>query len=119
VSHREVEQMSELDDLVRMKGVLMAGRFASDWSVAEHKDGPLFFPQANEVMGPFCAAIQMMFNTIGVALGGFTAATWLPVHGWAVSAGDYSLSVHGDRFVLVESAHFSSFDELNRLLANS
>jgi roadblock/LC7 domain-containing protein len=110
--------MSELDDLVKVKGVLMAGRFASDWSVAEHKDGPLFFPQTNDVIGPFCAAIQIMFNTMGLALGGFTPATWLPVHGWTVSAGDYSLSVQGDRFVLVEIARFSSFDELHRLLTD-
>ena len=29
--------MSELDELVALKGVLMAGRFGPDWQVAEHK----------------------------------------------------------------------------------
>jgi len=73
-------------------------------------------PSRPPVMGPFCAAIQMMFNTMGVTLGGFTAANWLPVHSWMVSGGDYSIYVHGDRFVLVETSPVDSFDELRRLL---
>ena len=108
--------MSEIDELVALNGVLMAGRFGPDWGVAEYKNTSLFYAEAIGVMGPFCAAIQMMFNTMGVALGGFTAANWLPVHSWIVSGGDYSICVHGDRFVLVETAHVGSFDELRRLL---
>ena len=87
----------------------MAGRFGPDWRVVEHKDSSLFYAQAIEVMGPFCAAIQMMFNTLGVAMRGFTAANWLPIHSWDVSGGEYSISVHGDRFVLFETAKVSSF----------
>ena len=94
----------------------MAGRFGPDGRVVEHKESGLFIAQAIEVMGPFCAAIQMMFNTLGVAMRGFTVANWLPIHSWDVSGGDYSISFHGDRFVLFETAKVSSFDEVRRLL---
>jgi len=108
--------MGELDELVAMKGVLMAGRFGPDWQIAEHKNSSLFYAQAIDVMGPFCAAIQMMFTTMGVAMKPFTAANWLPVHGWSVSGGDYSIALQGDRFALVETAKVDSFDEVRRLL---
>jgi roadblock/LC7 domain-containing protein len=42
--------------------------------------------------------------------------TWTPVHGWAASGGIYSIAVHGDRFVVVETGKVGSFDELRRLL---
>ncbi len=56
--------MSELDELVALKGVLMAGRFGPDWQVAEHKYTSLFYAEAIGVMGSFCSTIQMMFNTM-------------------------------------------------------
>jgi hypothetical protein len=34
--------MSEFDDLVAIDGVLMAGRFGRDWSIAEHKTKGLY-----------------------------------------------------------------------------
>ena len=47
---------------------------------------------------------------------GFDTSTWLPPKGWAFSSGDYSIAVHGDRFVIGESRNIRSFDELSRLL---
>jgi roadblock/LC7 domain-containing protein len=108
--------VSALDELVSLDGVLMAGRFGPDWQIAEHKDSSLFYVQAIDVMGPFCAAIQMMFNTLGVAMRAFTSANWLPVHGWTVAGGDYSITLKGDRFALFETAKVESVDELRRLL---
>jgi roadblock/LC7 domain-containing protein len=69
-------------------------------------------------MGSFCEAIQSMFNALAVAMGGFSpsTSTWTPVHGWAVSGGIYSIAVHGDRFVVVETEKVGSFDELRQLL---
>ena len=110
--------MSEFDELVSRRGVLMAGRFGPDWRVAETKSKGLFveLPQAIEVMGSFCAAIQSMFDALAVAMSGFSPSTWTPVHGWAASGGSYSVAVHGDRFVVVETDKVGSFDELRRLL---
>ncbi len=57
-----------------------------------------------------------MFNALAVAMGGFSPSTWTPVHGWAASGGIYSVAVHGDRFVVAETEHVGSFDELRQLL---
>jgi len=110
--------MSEFDELVSRDGVLMAGRFGPDWRVAETKSKGLFveFPPAIEVMGSFCSAIQSMFDALAVAMGGFSPSAWTPVHGWAASGGIYSVAVHGDRFVVVETDKVGSFDELRQLL---
>ena len=110
--------MSEIDGLVSRDGVLMAGRFGPDWRVAETKSRGLFieYPPALEVMGSFCEAIQSVFNALAVAMGGFSPSAWTPVHGWAVSGGSYSIAVHGDRFVVVETDRVGSFDELRQLL---
>ena len=83
----------------------MAGRFGPDWRVAETRSKGLFveYPPALEVMGSFCAAIQSVFHALAVAMGGFSPSTWTPVHGWAASGGIYSIAVHGDRFVVVET----------------
>jgi len=64
----------------------------------------------------FCEAIQSMFNALAVAMGGFSPSTWTPIHGWAVSGGIYSIAVHGDRFVVVETEKVGSFDELRQPL---
>jgi roadblock/LC7 domain-containing protein len=110
--------MSEFDELVSRPGVLMAGRFGPDWRVAETRSRGLFveFPAALEVMGSFCEAIQSMLNALAVAMGGFSPSTWIPIHGWAASGGIYSIAVHGDRFVVVETEKVGSFDELRQLL---
>ena len=46
----------------------------------------------------------------------FSQTSWLPVHSWTYSGGDYVIAVHGDRFLVAESAKLGSLDELNRLL---
>ena len=110
--------MSVFDELVSRHGVLMASRFGPDWRVAETRSKGLFveFPPAMEVMDSFCAAIRSMFNALAIAMGGFSPSTSTPVHGWAASGGIYSIAVHGDRFVVVETDKVGSFDELRHLL---
>ena len=97
---------------------LMAGRFGLDWRVAETMSRGLFveYPAGLEVTGSFCEAIQSVFNALAVAMGGFSPSTWTPVHGWAASGGTCSISVHGDRFVVVETDKVGSLDELRQLL---
>ena len=74
------------------------------------------YPPAIAVMGSFCEAIQSVFNALAVAMSGFSPSAWTPVHGWAASGGIYSVAVHGDRFVVVETDRVGSFDELRQLL---
>ena len=62
--------MSELDDLVAIDGVLMAGRFGRDWSIAEHKTKGLYLENlaATEMAQWFCAAITMMLSSMAHAI---------------------------------------------------
>jgi roadblock/LC7 domain-containing protein len=115
--------VSELDELVSMDGVLMAGRFGPDWRVAEYKRKALFIenPSAVELTQWFCAAITMMFHSMAFAVDvigrtGFDQTSWLPVKTWTYSGGDYAIAVRGDRFLIAESATLGSLDELNRLV---
>ena len=85
--------MSEFDELVSRKGVLVAGRFGPDWRVAEQKSAWLVIeePQAIAMISSFCASIQMLLNTMALAMSDVTAVSWQPLKGWGVSSGVYSL----------------------------
>ena len=96
--------MSEFDELVSRKGVLVAGRFGPDWSVAEQKSAWLVIeePQAIAMISSFCASIQTMLNTMAFAMTNVTVVSWQPLKGWGVSSGAYSFAMHGDRFALAK-----------------
>ena len=115
--------MSLFDELVASPGVLMAGRFGPDGLIAEYKSKSLYVanPGSGAIAQWFCAAITMMFRSMAHAVdlvdqSGFDQTSWLPVHGWTYSGGDYVIAVHGDRFVIAEGAKLGSLDELSRLL---
>ena|SRR5271170_6378268 len=115
--------MSELDDMVVIDGVLMAGRFGRDWNITEHRSKALYLenPAATEMAQWFCAAITMMLSSMAHAIDamsqtGFDQTSWLPLKSWAYSGGDYAIAVRGDRFLIAERAKLGSLDELDRLL---
>ena len=111
--------MSTFDELVKKRGVLVAGKFGPDWRIAEQKVTGLFveLPQAIAFMGSACAAIEMMFRSMAFSASGFMPGSWWPVKGWAFSGGAYSIAMAGDRFVVAETAKLESYDEVLRLLA--
>ena len=110
--------MSEFNELLAVDGVLMAGRLGPDWQLAEHKTKGLFIevPAAVAAMGTFCAAIQMMFQALGTAMGGLSPERWAPTQGWACSGGDYTIAFVGDRFVIAETKKVTSLDQARELL---
>lgn len=115
--------MSELDELISRDGVLMAGRLGPDGRITDHKSRGLFieYPPAIEMAQRFCATVTAMFESMAFAMDrisstGFDDANWLPVRGWAFFGKDYSIAVHGDRFVVGETEKITSLDELRRLL---
>ena len=115
--------MSEFDELVASPGVLMAGRFGPDGRVAEHKTTRLYIenPALTRIMQWFCAAVTTMFGSMAYAVdtlnqSGFNQTSWLPVHSWTYTGGDYVIAVHDDRFLIAERAKLGSLDDLNQLL---
>jgi roadblock/LC7 domain-containing protein len=117
--------VSEFDELVALDGVLMAGRFGPDGSIAEYKAGPWYVanPAAMEMAHWFCITITTLFGSLAYAVDsltrtGFDQSSWLPVKGWAYTGGEYSILVRGDRFLIAERAKLGNFDQLDRLLGN-
>jgi roadblock/LC7 domain-containing protein len=115
--------MSEFDELVARRGVLMAGRFGPDGRVAEHKTTGLYVanPALTGIAQWFCAAVTTMFGSMAYAVdtvnqGGFSQTSWLPVRSWTFWGGDYVIAVHGDRFLVAERAKLESLDDLSQLL---
>jgi roadblock/LC7 domain-containing protein len=115
--------MSELDELVKSPGVLMAGRFGPDGRIAEQKTTKLFVerqPTADMVVW-FCSAITALFGSVAFAVdsmnrSAFDQTSWLPVTGWTYTGGDYGLVVRGTLFVFAERAKIRSIDELSGLI---
>ena len=69
----------------------------------------------------FCAAVTTMFGSMAYAVdtltqSDFNQASWLPVHSWTYSGGDYVIAVVGDRFLIAERAILGSLDDLSQLL---
>jgi roadblock/LC7 domain-containing protein len=111
--------MSEFDDLVSRRGVIMAGRFGPDGRVAEHKSESFYLenPAALEMAHWFCSAVTMMFTSMAAAMGQMmVTGSWLPMAGWRYSGGDYGIVVHGNQFVFFEAAKIESLDEIAGLL---
>ena len=57
--------MSEFDELVARRGLLMAGRLGADGRVAEHKTTGLHveYPALSGIAQWFCAAVTTMFGS--------------------------------------------------------
>jgi roadblock/LC7 domain-containing protein len=115
--------MSEFGELVASPGVLMAGRFGPDGRVAEHKTTGLYIenPALTGIAQWFCAAVTTMFGSMAYAVdtltrSDFNQTSWLPVHSWTYSGGDYVIAVVGDRFLIAERAKLESLDDLSQLL---
>ena len=119
--------MSEFDELVSLDGILMAGRFDSNWRITEQKSAKLFVanPQALQMAQWFCGAVSSMLSSMAFAVdsvrlaGVYATPGWLPLKGWTFSGGDYTIAVEGDRFVIAETAKIESPDELHRLTRRS
>ncbi len=110
--------MSEIEDLVKKRGVLVAGEFGPDFQIAEQKTTGLFLeaPKAVEYFGWFCATAHMLFSTLTFAAEGFAPTSWQPLNAWACSGGPYTIAMVDHRFLLAQTEFVQSFDELIGLL---
>ena len=107
--------MANLDRLLGLKGAFSAGEFSADGELVSYK-GDLTEDDAR-LIAKMCAANTLMgamqaesFSRIS----GFMK--WTPFHGWAVSAGDYSVCVMGHIGIFVETAE-ADFNEIYKVLA--
>jgi roadblock/LC7 domain-containing protein len=107
--------MANLDRLLRLKGAVSAGEFSADGELVSYK-GDLTEEDA-ALIAKMCAANTLMGTMEAETfsrISGFMK--WTPFHGWAVSAGDYSVCVMGHVGIFVETAK-ADFNEIYRALA--
>jgi roadblock/LC7 domain-containing protein len=95
-------QMANLDQLMKITGVVAAGQFSDDGKLIDMK-GELN-PEVAEAAAQFCGTINMLFKTMSGAFQQISSMQWTPAQGWAFSGGDYSVCVGGNTGVFVETA---------------
>lgn len=110
--------MSEIEELIKKRGVLVAGRFGPNFQIAEQQITGFLIesPKVAEYVGRLCATASTMFSTLAFAAEGFAPTSWEPVKAWACSGGPYTIAMVGDRYVVAQTELIESFDELIGLL---
>jgi roadblock/LC7 domain-containing protein len=95
--------MVNLDRVMGLEGAIAAGEFSPTGELVSYKGN---LPQdVARLLARTCAANHLMGTSEVEHLSHITGdKRWLPFHGFAVSAGDYSLCVMGHAGVFVETA---------------
>lgn len=100
-----------LDDMLKLKGAVLAGEYAVDGTLVGYKATMDVPPELAAMAAQFCAAISMMCRTLGGTFAGLSKLTWLPAHGWMYSGGDWTIAVSGSYWTMVQTAE-ADFSEL-------
>jgi roadblock/LC7 domain-containing protein len=106
--------MANLDKLMGLKGAVAAGEFTPGGDLLTYK-GELTEDVA-KMTAKMCAANTLMGTTEAESFTRISGMKWSPFHGWAVSAGDYSVCVMGHVGVFVETAK-ADFNDIFKVLA--
>jgi len=101
--------MTNLEDLLKMEGVLAAGEFAADGSLIAYKANVDMPTEMAAMTAQFCASVSMMFNTLAGAFSQLTPMKWTPQQGWAYSGGEITVAVGGriGVFIRTDKADFN------------
>jgi roadblock/LC7 domain-containing protein len=97
--------VSTLEELLKLDGVVAAGEFRPDGSLAGFESYVDMSSGFATMAAQFCATVTMLFNTLAPAfqvLGG--GMEWTPQQGWAYRGGDYTVVIGGYRGVFAETA---------------
>ncbi len=93
-----------LNDLLKLKGVVAAGEFATDGKLVDYKASMPMSRETAEMAAQFCTSVTHLFNTLGGAFTKLSDMPWSPQQGWAYTGGQYTVCVAGNRGVFVETA---------------
>jgi roadblock/LC7 domain-containing protein len=92
--------MADLRKLMGLGGAVAAGEYTRDGELVSY-EGELSEDIA-KLIASMCAANTLMGTTQAESFTRISGMKWLPFHGWAVAAGDYSVCVMGNIGVFVE-----------------
>src|SRR5947207_14284401 len=109
--------MASLKELLKINGVVAAGEFTKDGSVVDYKSNMDMSPELVASAAQFCAAVSMLFDTLGGAFFQISGMNWSPQQGWAYSGGDWTVALGegGRKGVFIETTK-ADFNELFRVL---
>lgn len=94
--------MADLNRLMALEGAVSAGEFKPNGGLVRYQ-GELSEDIAS-LIAKMCAANSLMGTSQAESFSRISGMKWLPFHGWAVAAGDYSVCVMGNLGVFVETA---------------
>jgi roadblock/LC7 domain-containing protein len=102
---------TSLDDLLKLKGVIVAGEFSSDGKLIDYR-GRQDLPQdVLNLTAQFAAAVTQLLAALAAAHTKISGLNWLPEKGWAYSGGDMTIAVGGHRGVFAKTAE-ADFNQL-------
>jgi roadblock/LC7 domain-containing protein len=105
---------TNLDDLVNMKGVLLAFEFTADGTCTSYKN---VTREMAAIICRICAAVTMNFNALASGFTELSEQQWVPQKGWIYVGGTHSVIMGkgGHRGVFADSAQVS-IDEVFAVL---
>ncbi len=107
---------TNLDDLVNMKGVLLAFEFTPDGTCTSYKN---VTREMAAMICRFCAPVTMNFNALASGFTELSEQQWVPQKGWTYVGGTHTVIMGrgGRRGVFAESNEVS-IDEVFAVLEN-
>jgi roadblock/LC7 domain-containing protein len=107
--------MANLDRVMGLNGAVAAGEFTPEGELVAYK-GDLTEDIAR-LIARMCAANTLMGTTQAESFTRISGMKWMPFHGWAVAAGDYSVCVMGHIGVFVETTK-ADFNDIFKVLGD-
>jgi len=96
--------MATLEELLDIEGVVAAGEFNRDGSLADFEARMDMSEEMAQMTAQYCATVTMMFDTLASSFTQLSGMNWVPQQGWAYSGGDWTVAIGGNRGVFVETA---------------
>lgn len=101
-----------LDALLRLKGVIASGEFASNGKLIDFRSNGTAIPDDVAVLtAQFAAAVSQLLSVFAAAHSRISGFNWVPAQGWAYSGGDLTIAIGGSRGVFVKTAE-ADFNQL-------
>ena len=110
--------MVALEELLDIEGVVAAGEFNRDGSLADFEARMDMSEEMAQMTAQFCATVTMMFDTLVGSFTQLSGMNWVPQQGWAYSGGDWTVCIGGNRGVFVETAK-ADFNGLFQVLVEN
>ena len=107
--------MANLDRLIGLKGAISAGEFTPTGELVGYRGD--MSEEVAALTAKLCAANSLMGGSQAESFSKISGMKWLPFHGWAVAAGDYSVCVVGNIGVFVETRN-ADFNDIFKTLSD-